>query len=211
MASTDGLVAQARHTGRAIALIQLGARMQVIETETQLPYERLLRLYKEVAKRSPSKGQLPFSQDWFLTWQPNLHASLFHNIYQWLRQSMTLDRVDALIKAYGLYGEALGASGLAPQLTITRAWSLIRFIERQMLDTTRCVMCGGNYVTEPLTNARYFSCGLCRPPARAGKGAIGGGLHLLRNDDPELQEVCGQDHEAAAVSLTQPFANRTKP
>ena len=46
---------------RAVALIQLGARLQVLESETSLSYERLLRLYKEVAGKSPSKGQLPFS------------------------------------------------------------------------------------------------------------------------------------------------------
>ena len=34
-----------------------------------------LRLYKEVAGKSPSKGQLPFSTDWFMTWQPNIHSA----------------------------------------------------------------------------------------------------------------------------------------
>ena len=59
---------------RAVTLINLGARLQVLESETDLSYERLLRLYKEVAGKSPSKGQLPFSTDWFMTWQPNIHA-----------------------------------------------------------------------------------------------------------------------------------------
>ena len=27
-------------------------------------------------------------------------------------------------------------------------------------------------------NSRHFECGLCTPPARAGKGAAGGGIQL---------------------------------
>ena len=72
--ATKSVLNDSRQVERAVALIQLGARLQVLESETNLSYERLLRLYKEVAGRSPSKGQLPFSTDWFLTWQPNIHA-----------------------------------------------------------------------------------------------------------------------------------------
>jgi hypothetical protein len=53
----------------------------------------LLRLYKEVAGKSPSKGQLPFSTDWFLTWQPNIHASLFLNTYEYLSKVSELDDI----------------------------------------------------------------------------------------------------------------------
>ena len=70
------IVEEARQIERAVALIELGARLQVLKSETDLSQERLLRLYKEVAGRSPSKGQLPFSVDWFMTWQNNIHVSL---------------------------------------------------------------------------------------------------------------------------------------
>ncbi len=80
--ATKSVLNDSRQVDRAVALINLGARLQVLESETDLSYERLLRLYKEVAGRSPSKGQLPFSTDWFLTWQPNIHASLFLNTYE---------------------------------------------------------------------------------------------------------------------------------
>ena len=70
IASTKSIWNDSRQAERAAALIQLGARMQVLESETGLSYERLLRLYKEVAGKSPSKSQLPFSTEWFLTWQP---------------------------------------------------------------------------------------------------------------------------------------------
>ena len=84
----------ARQIERAVTLIQLGARLQVLESETDLSYERLLRLYKEVAGKSPSKGQLPFSTDWFMTWQPNIHASLFLNIHEYLNKVAEMDEID---------------------------------------------------------------------------------------------------------------------
>ena len=102
MARIKSIVSEAKQIERAITLIHLGARLQVLESETELSYERLLRLYKEVAGRSPSKGQLPFSTDWFMTWQPNIHSSLFLNIHEYLNKTSELDEIDAVIKAYQL-------------------------------------------------------------------------------------------------------------
>ena len=178
MATSKSVLGESRQIERAVHLIEMGARLQVLESETELSYERLLRLYKEVAGKSPSKGQLPFSTDWFLTWQPNIHASLFHNIYVYLHKTSELEPVDALIKAYGLYTEQVGACGLEPQLSITRAWRLVRFMENKMLQMTPCSRCGGHFVTEPYENAHQFVCGLCEPPARAGKGSGAGGIQL---------------------------------
>ena len=93
--ATRSLLAENRQVRRAIELIELGARLQVLESETNLPYERLLRLYKEVAGKSPSKGQLPFSTDWFMTWQPNIHASLFLNVHEYLNKVAELDEIEA--------------------------------------------------------------------------------------------------------------------
>ena len=178
MAIPKSILAETRQVERAVHLIEMGARLQVLESETELSYERLLRLYKEVAGKSPSKGQLPFSTDWFLTWQPNIHASLFQNIHTYLTKTSPLEGIDALIKAYELYTEQTGACGLEPQLSITRAWRLVRFMENQMLAMTPCSRCGGHFVTEPYENARHFVCGLCEPPARAGKGSAAGGIQL---------------------------------
>ena len=178
MATQKSVLGDSRQIGRAVSLINLGARLQVLESETELSYERLLRLYKEVAGKSPSKGQLPFSTDWFLTWQPNIHASLFQNIHTYLAKTSELEPVDVLIKAYELYGEQIASCEIDPQLSITRAWRLVRFMENQMLAMTPCSRCGGHFVTEPYENARHFVCGLCEPPARAGKGAAAGGIHL---------------------------------
>ena len=167
-----------RQVNRAVALIELGARLQVLENETDLSYERLLRLYKEVAGRSPSKGQLPFSTDWFLTWQPNIHASLFLNIYEYLTKATVLDDIDAIMKAFKLYIEQVAACGVEPLLTITRAWRLVKFVDNHMLTMSTCSSCGGHFVTDIYENARHFECGLCAPPARAGKSAGAGGILL---------------------------------
>ncbi len=178
MATQKSILGESRQIERAVSLIQMGARLQVLESETALSYERLLRLYKEVAGKSPSKGQLPFSTDWFLTWQPNIHASLFQNIYTYLNKTSDIDSIDALIKAYQLYTEQTDACGLEQQLSITRAWRLVRFMENDMLAMTKCSKCGGHFVTEPYENARNYVCGLCEPPARAGKGAATGSIQL---------------------------------
>lgn len=172
------IVNESRDITRAVTLIQLGARLQVLESETSLSYERLLRLYKEVAGKSPSKGQLPFSTDWFLTWQPNIHSSLFANIHEYLSKAAELDDIDVVIKAFRLYTEQMQASGIEPLLTFTRAWRLVKFMDNNMLTLTRCSHCGGHFVTEPYEIARNYVCGLCEPPARAGKGVAAGGLRL---------------------------------
>ena len=92
--ATKSVLNESKQIERAAMLIGMGARMQVLESETTLSYERLIRLYKEVAGKSPSKGQLPFSTDWFLNWQENIHSSLFLNIYEYLSKGVDLDSVE---------------------------------------------------------------------------------------------------------------------
>ena len=175
---SKSLLTEVKQIDRAITLINLGARLQVLESETDLSYERLLRLYKEVAGKSPSKGQLPFSTDWFMTWQPNIHASLFLNIHEYLNKASEMDEIDAVIKAYQLYLEQTETQGLEPLLSVTRAWRLVKFVDANMLTRTKCSECGGLFVTEPYENARHYQCGLCNPPARAGKSKSAGALQL---------------------------------
>ena len=185
MARNKSILTEAKQIERAVTLIHLGARLQVLESETDLSYERLLRLYKEVSGKSPSKGQLPFSTDWFMTWQPNIHASLFLNIHEYLNKTAALDEIDTVIKAYQLYLEQIQAQGLEPLLSVTRAWRLVKFVDNGMLTMTTCSKCGGHYVSHPHEIARHYVCGLCNPPARAGKGKLAGGLHLGGRDAAE--------------------------
>jgi len=172
------ILTEAKQIDRAVQLIHLGARLQVLESETDLSYERLLRLYKEVSGRSPSKGQLPFSTDWFMTWQPNIHASLFMNIHEYLNKAAEMDEIDTVIKAYQLYQEQTQAQGLEAMLSVTRAWRLVKFVDNGMLTLTKCSKCNGHFVTHPPAVARHYVCGLCNPPARAGKGRAQGSIQM---------------------------------
>ncbi|MDA8415792.1 MAG: flagellar transcriptional regulator FlhC [Betaproteobacteria bacterium] len=163
------LVAENQEIQWAIELIHLGARLQLLQEETHLSRERLLRLYREVAGHSPSKGMLPYSTDWFMSWQPNIHASLFLGIYRYLDKTIALPALELLIKSYRLYLEQIAISHEEAILSVTRAWFLLRFILANMLKTTPCTRCGGQFVVHPQDLNQTFVCGICAPPSRAGK------------------------------------------
>ena len=76
--ATKTVVGEAKQVQIAIELIKLGARLQLLQEETSLSRERLLRLYKEVRNESPSQGMLPYSTDWFISWLP-----IFTPLYSW--------------------------------------------------------------------------------------------------------------------------------
>lgn len=164
------VVSEGRQIGLAIELIQLGARLQLLENETTLSRERLLKLYKELRGVSPPKGMLPFSTDWFITWQPNIHASLFMGIHRYLVQNAGIAGIDAIIKAYRLYLEQMPPEkGAESLLSLTRAWTLIRFFESKMLTLVECNECRGHFVSHTFELHSGYRCGLCHPPSRAGK------------------------------------------
>lgn len=164
------VVREAQQIHLAIELVKLGARLQLLESETSLSRERLLNLYKELKGVSPPKGMLPFSIDWFITWQPNIHSSLFVNIHRYLVEHARISGIEAVMKAYKLYLEQTQpGSGTEPVLSLTRAWTLTRFMERKMLSTTPCCKCGGHFVVNSLDLHNDYACGLCHMPSRAGK------------------------------------------
>ncbi|MDQ6620894.1 MAG: flagellar transcriptional regulator FlhC [Pseudomonadota bacterium] len=163
------VVEDVREVARATSLIELGARLQVLEAETCLSRERLLRLYKELKGKSPPKGMLPFSTDWFVTWMPNIHSSLFMAIYQHLIKSADIDDIDAIIKGYRLYVEQCTTHELAVDLSITRAWRLVKFFNAGMLRLAKCTCCRGQFVVREFDLTRNYVCGLCHMPSRAGK------------------------------------------
>ena len=180
MAAGKSLLDENRQVNRAVQLIRLGARMAVLESETALSHERLVRLYREVTGQSPSKGQLPYSTDWFISWQPNIHASLFLNICENLDKASAIEPADLLIKAWQLYCEETEVMQVEPILSITRAWRLMKFVDSDMLCLTRCTSCEGQFVThthEYGPGFKPFVCGLCAPPARAGKSRRSGAIH----------------------------------
>lgn len=153
----------------AIELIELGARLQVLESEVELNRGRLVRLYKEVRGESPPKGLLPFSTDWFMTWLPNIHSSLFYAIYLSLSKNDSLDRMAAFTKAYRLYNEHVESTGGEQVLGLTRAWTLLRFFESNMFQLSTCTQCNLHFVNHAHTPDENYVCGICQPPSRAGK------------------------------------------
>lgn len=54
------VVLEAKEIQVAIEMINLGARLQLLESETNLSRERLIKLYKELRGVSPPKGCCPF-------------------------------------------------------------------------------------------------------------------------------------------------------
>lgn len=163
------IISEARQIDIASSLINLDARLQVLESETSLSRDRLLRLYREMKGKSPPKGMLPFSTDWFMTWQPNIHSSLFMNIYRHQLRASDIAPVEALIHAYRLYREQINSICLPEVLSITRAWRLMRFFDAGMVSMTTCTLCNGDFLTHPYEPSAHYVCGLCHMPARAGK------------------------------------------
>jgi flagellar transcriptional activator FlhC len=167
--ATKSVVLEVKEITLAIELIELGARLQLLEAETSLSRDRLIKLYKELKGVSPPKGMLPFSTDWFMTWQPNIHSSLFYNIYRFMARHGGCETIQGIVKSYRLYLEHTALHGDEPLLSLTRAWTLVRFFESGMLQMTSCVRCKGHFVAHAHDPQRGFVCGLCQPPSRAGK------------------------------------------
>lgn len=163
------ILTEAKQIQLATELIKLGARLQVLEMNSNLSRERLVKLYKEIKGVSPPKGMLPYSEDWFMSWQPNMHSSLFINIYNYLVDNADIESIDALVKSYKLYLEHIKANKLERVLSLTRAWTLIRFVVSQVLCVTPCSKCGGKFLVHSLEIHSNHVCGLCNIPSRAGK------------------------------------------
>src|SRR5690625_4209968 len=97
--TTRSVSKEAHDIKLATRMIRLGARLQVLQAETSLSYERLARLYREVRGESPPKGMLPFSVDWFTTWLPNIHSTIFYSIYCYLRERAALLKGPGMVQA----------------------------------------------------------------------------------------------------------------
>lgn len=169
-ADKKSVVNESEQIQLAMQLIKLGARLQLLESQTTLSRERLIKLYKELKGVSPPKGMLPFSTDWFLTWQPNIHASIFYNIYKFMLDYTDVSGIQAIIKAYTLYLLQVEQEEAAePVLSMTRAWTLVRFVESKMLKMKSCSCCAGQYIVNSYDLNQSYVCNLCHVPSRAGK------------------------------------------
>lgn len=188
---------EAEEISLASDMIRLGARLQVLQAETSISYDRLARLYREIRGCSPPKGMLPFSVDWFMTWLPNIHSTVFYSIYKYLDTHTPAKRCYALVQAYQLYQEQAQAGRVEavedePVLSFTRAWMLVRFFDSGMLQLSHCTRCRGGFVAHAHDPDNDFVCAICRPPPRAGKtraGALGSPATALRNARRAAQAV----------------------
>ncbi|MGB3289151.1 MAG: flagellar transcriptional regulator FlhC [Burkholderiaceae bacterium] len=172
--TTKSVAREAEEILLATEMIQLGARLQVLQAETKLSYDRLARLYREVKGCSPPKGMLPFSVDWFMTWLPNIHSSVFYSVYQYMDTHTPARKARALVEAYRLYLEQASTGRAAdaadePVLSFTRAWMLVRFFDSKMVQLSHCTRCKGGFVAHAHDPQGDFVCAICRPPPRAGK------------------------------------------
>ncbi len=163
------VIHEAQEINLAIDLIKLGARLQFLEAETSLSRDRLIKLYKEIKGISPPKGLLPFSTDWFMTWLANIHSTMFYTTYRFMITEGGCSRLEAVIKSYRLYLEQVQRQGVTPELDFTRAWTLVRFFDSDMLQLSTCTRCTGQFVAHAHDPQVNYVCVLCRPPSRAGK------------------------------------------
>jgi flagellar transcriptional activator FlhC len=168
--SKKSVVSEAQEIQLAIELIQLGARLQLLESEVSLSRERLLKLYKELKGVSPPKGMLPFSTDWFLTWQPNIHSSLYINIYKFLVEHAGATGVHAVMKAYKLYLEQMPPeAGRRAAAVADPRLDPGALLPGRHADAGACSKCKGKFVVNSLDLNNDYQCGLCHMPSRAGK------------------------------------------
>ena len=167
--SAKTVLGEVKEVKLAIELIALGARLQFLEAEVGLSRERLIKLYKELKGVSPPKGLLPFSTDWYMTWLANIHSSMFYNIYRFMLDQAKESKLQALIKSYRLYQEQSEYQGGEVVLDFTRAYTMVRFFDSDMLQLTSCSRCGGQFVAHAHDHKTGYVCVLCRPPSRAGK------------------------------------------
>ncbi|MFC3338428.1 flagellar transcriptional regulator FlhC [Paracandidimonas soli] len=185
----------------ATEMIHLGARLQVLQAETSLSYDRLARLYREIKGCSPPKGMLPFSVDWFMTWLPNIHSSVFYNVYRFMDTHTPSKKVRALVEGYRLYLEQafVGRSEQVgePVLSFTRAWMLIRFFDSKLLQLSACERCHGEFVAHAHDPQKGFVCAICRPPPRAGKTRAGERRTQPRKRDATEVQVVASAQGAA--------------
>jgi flagellar transcriptional activator FlhC len=59
--------------------------------------------------------------------------------------------------------------GSEPVLSITRAWTLLRFVDSRMMSLEGCTCCGGKFVVNSDDLNKDYVCCLCHVPSRAGK------------------------------------------
>lgn len=167
--ASESILQELDDTRLAVELISLGARMQLLEHAVGLSRGKMTRLYRELRGMPPPKGMLPFSSDWFMNWEHNVHSSLFCNIFDSIKKQAPYESsIKILIQAYRAY---LKYADTTETLSLTRAWILRRFVDSGILSYTHCCKCGGKFITHAGEPVHGYQCVMCHPPSRAVKKA----------------------------------------
>jgi flagellar transcriptional activator FlhC len=156
---------------RAATLVILGAPLQVLESETKLTRQHLLRLYRRIHKNALPAEMPAIPADWFMSWQRNTHASVFLNVYQCLADAGELHGQGALACSYQLYMDQLKVLDLPQVLSLAHAWRLVKYVDSGELMLKPCARCRASFVVYTLDLHQHFVCMLCQTPSRAGNGA----------------------------------------
>ena len=152
---------------RAVELMRLGGRLQMIESIVDISHQRLLRLHHEVCDHGPSKGLLPFSSEWHILWRNRIHSSVWMDIYNKLTGDE--DDIERMIRAHRMYEERCLDCGAPIVLSITRAWNMLSLFRSGTFDLKACAQCQGEFVVYRMDLNDGFVCGICNPPSRVGK------------------------------------------
>ncbi|WP_052365269.1 FlhC family transcriptional regulator [Halotalea alkalilenta] len=200
-----GLIEQMHQQQLAIEMIELGARTSVIMQSVAISYGRLARIHREKTGTHLPKGALPFAADWFLQWRPNMHASLFYNIHRQFELRTSAAPAERLLKSYRLYLQWQEDAWENALLSLTRAWTMLRFLDGDLLQTTRCTRCEILFIDHANAPRCGYVCGLCQPPARAGSGREAGSAQSRWR--PTVQGLAtdgmgaNEDRQEAATSV----------
>ncbi|WP_414501114.1 FlhC family transcriptional regulator [Zymobacter sp. IVIA_12111.31 C1] len=162
------LLHRCHQTQVALQFVELNTPVSIIALETGLSATMLRRMYIEHTGQRPPRGVLPFSADWFLQWRPNIHASLFANLYVDLMRTR-LTAPERLTAAYRHYLSELACfDDSETLLSMARAWTLLRFCRSQILQLTPCHRCQARYISAAYQPSNNFTCGICHTPSHAG-------------------------------------------
>lgn len=161
---------------KAIRLICRGARINLLELETDLSYERITQLYHEVQGKSAPKGMLPASALWQKEWHNRVHSTIFYGFYRQVAQRKSnLCQIDRLVCAYDLYLDHIPLTGKSEALlSFMRAWALIGFVNQGQLAMQLCQNCMLESITP--CDSKKLNCPFCEVP------------HRLRFNEPQVDE-----------------------
>ena len=163
-AARAGPSAEQLELERVRQLVLLGACHQLLESVTKLPSHQLKQIVREVHGHDSSILTEPYSADWFASWQPGVHASLFVTLYQRFVDAVGKEDADTLIRAHRLYREQLHLIGLTDILSITCAWRLLQLLDSGNMSLAACKHCGGQFIAQTSDVWADYRCGLCVPP-----------------------------------------------